>query len=161
MRTSYKILALTVVGLLLKTPTLTAESDVYVSWPPIEPDKCIAAWLLKTYVNTNAQFMFDEKGSTTTEGILFDIPGSKYIRGAKKCASEAVIEIHEIKEPKAIALAELARKLELGFWHATYTSSEKALAGKLQALRESKATPRDAMIEGLETISAWVRDTND
>jgi len=152
--------ALMVVGL-SSAGTLADEADrrhIYVTWPPVEPDKCIAAWLIKTYVETNAVFKFVPGGTSVTNGIPFDIPGSKYIRNQRRSASEAVINIHDIQDPKALALGQLARKLELGFWHMTFTEKEQPLADKLLELWKSKSEPEQVLRQSFQLIDEWSPD---
>ena len=132
------------------------DDNLYVSWQPLEPDKCIAAWLIKTYVNTNAQFDFLERGAEITNGVPFDVPGSRYVRSHRRSASEAVTDIHRINDPRAFALADIARRLDIGFWHSTFSVEEKALANKLIHLSTSPtSSARSLLDEVLAILDQW------
>lgn len=132
-----------------------AGNETYVTWSTIEPDKCIAAWLIKTHVNTNAIFAFVPKGAAITGGIPFDAPGSKYVRDHKRSASEVVIAIHRIREPKPLALGRLARKLEIGLWHASFTDKEAPLAEKLMRLSNDRRPPLAVLKEAFKVLADW------
>jgi len=127
----------------------------YVTWPPVEPDKSIAIWLMKTYVDPEATFEFVRKGSSPTNGIAFDIPGSVYIRNHRRCASEIVIHRHHIEDAKATALGALARKMEMNFWYATYTEREQPLADALMKLWQSDKQPEEVLEQALVILDEW------
>lgn len=124
------VMLLTLVSSLLLGECLS-DDDLYVTWPPLEPDKAIAAWLLRQYINTNAVFQFLEKGAAISSGISFDIPGSAYIRDHRMCTSEKVLAVHGIEDPIAHKLGILARKIEITQWYASYTDEEQALVDRL------------------------------
>lgn len=152
------ILFLIVCLTLLSFPILPAyslDSSLYVTWQPLEPDRCISAWLLKTYVNSNAVFKIIEKGHDVTNGIPFDVPGSHYVRDARRSGSEAIIALHDIRDPKALALGRLARKLELGAWHATFTDNELPLVQDLREISQAPGDPKVLLDRAMETIQLW------
>lgn len=127
----------------------------YVTWDTVEPDKCIAAWLIRAHVDPSAEFVFVASGAPVGNGIRFDIPGSRYARDHRRCASEAVIEIHGIRDAKAVALGRLARKMEMGMWCAAFTEKEAPLAEKLTVLWESKAPCEQRLAESFASLDAW------
>jgi len=137
--------------------TLVAVNSThrYITHPPIEPDKCISAWLIKRHVDLEAVFDFIARGVRATNGIPFDIPGSSYLRNHKMCASETVVQRHRITNPKALALASLARKLEIGFWCAQFDETEKPLADALLAIWRRDGNPQADLAEGLHLLDQW------
>ena len=132
-----------------------AGAPTYVTWETIEPDKCIAAWLIRTHVATNAVFKFVPKGTPITNGIPFDVPGSTLVRDARRSASEVVIDRHKIKDAKALSLGRLARKMELGFWHASYTQREQPLAEKLRQFAKDPRESHVVCMDAFAALSAW------
>ena len=126
------------------------QPQVFVSRLPLEPDKCISAWLIKKFVNTNATFQFIENESTVTNGILFDMPGAKYIRTHRQCASESVITYHSITNKKAIALAKLARKIEIAYWSASFSTEEQKFVDSLHIILASNKTPEQKCKESFQ-----------
>jgi hypothetical protein len=136
-------------------------AGMYVTWPTVEPDKGIAAWLIREYVDSDARFVFIEEGAKVEEGIAFDIPGSEYIRDHKRCASEAIIEIHGITDPKAVALAELARKLEIGRWYAEYNDAEQPLAEALTEIWQERGDSTNRLERALKRLDAWQPSIDD
>ena len=128
---------------------------MYVTWPPLEPDKCVAAWLLKVHVDRDAKFVFLMKGTPVSNGIAFDVPGSKYIRNHRHSTSEVVIHLHDIKDTKAVTLGQLARRIELGFWHATFTDNEQPLVSKLSEIKATRTNHAEALVKAFAALDAW------
>ena len=128
-------------------------APVYVSWLPMEPDKCIAAWLIQTHVHPDARFRFMEKGAPITEGIPFDVPGSDYMRNHRQCASEVVLEKHGITNAEARAAANLARRIEISYWCATFTDEEQPLVDRLKGLQAEDEVTEDKLREAFEGLS--------
>jgi len=131
------------------------NEHIYVTWPPVEPDKAIAIWLMNAHVDQNAHIVFIAKGNEVSTGIPFDIPGSDYIRNHKQSCSEVLIARHNIKDTKATALGKIARKLELAAWYATFTPHEQILADQLEHCKQQSATPDKALNEALQYIDKW------
>ncbi|MBU0677022.1 MAG: chromate resistance protein [Verrucomicrobia bacterium] len=126
---------------------------LYVTWPPVEPDKCVAAWIIKSYVQTNASFHFIERGTTVTNGIVFDVPGSDYIRDHRLCASEKVVTKHGIKNSQALAAADLARRIEIGFWHAEFTEKERVVVDELRSIQTATNAPEVKLQRAFNLLS--------
>jgi hypothetical protein len=106
----------------------------------MEPDKIIAAWLIKTHVDPRAVFTFVAKGTEVTNGVPFDVPESVYVRDHKRSASEIIAEENGIHDSKALFLAAFARKTEFGMWQATFSDQERQLLDQLQKFKESPST---------------------
>ncbi len=131
------------------------NETLYVTWPPIEPDKAIAAWLIKTFVSPGARFVFVERGTAVTEGIPFDIPGSKFIRDQRRCTSEAIIGSFNIQDEKATRLAALARQIEIAYWAASFTEAENSLIIKIGATSAATTNYEDGLTQAIKLVDEW------
>ena len=151
-------LLLCVLAVLIPRITMGNEQEAkhFVSWPPLEPDKCIAAWLMKTYVNTNTSFSFLPKGTTPTNGIPFDIPGSNWSRDHRYCVSEKVMQKSKVTPPEALALIELSRKAEMGFWAASFSQRETELIEQLKQLQLTEMDYSDQLQSAFSIIETWL-----
>lgn len=131
------------------------NGTLYVTWPPIEPDKAIAAWLIKTFVNPDARFVFVERGISVSEGIPFDIPGSAYIRDQRRCTSEAIIQSFNIQDEKAGQLASLARRIEFAYWATSFTEEETYLINRIGNISSAATNYESALSRAFELIDKW------
>lgn len=137
------------------------NGTLYVTWPPVEPDKAIAAWLIIKYVAPDARFAFVERGTSISNGILFDVPGAEYTRDHRRCTSEAVIHSYSIKDKKALSLANLARRVEIAFWADDFSAEENALINKIRDLSSATTNFNAGMKRAIELVDEWASAQQD
>lgn len=137
------------------------NDNLYVTWPPVEPDKAIAAWLIIKYVAPDARFAFVERGTSISNGILFDVPGADYTRDHRRCTSEAVIHSYHIKDKKALDLANLARRAEIAFWADDFSAEENALINEIRDLSSATTNFIAGMKRAIELVDEWASAQQD
>ena len=111
---------------------------------------------MKTYVNPNVSFSFLPKGTTPTNGIPFDIPGSDWSRDHRYCVSEKVMQKSKESSPEALALIELSRKAEIGFWAASFSLRETELIEQLKGLQLTDMDYSAQLQSAFSMIEAWL-----
>lgn len=131
------------------------NGTLYVTWPPVEPDKAIAAWLIIKYVSPDAHFAFVERGTAVSKGIPFDIPGSKYIRDQRRCTSEAIIQSFNIPDEKANRLASLARRIEIAYWAASFTEAEAKLIADIEKSTAITTNSEAGLLQAIKLLDGW------
>ena len=142
----------------LAETSIAAEDNLngpYTTWPPIEPDKAIAAWIIKKHVDPAARFVFVERGTAISQGIPFDVPGSKYIRDQRRCASEAIIQSFQVQDEKASQLASLARRIEIAFWAANFTAEEDALINEISEISATTTNYEEGLSQAIKLVDKW------
>lgn len=147
----------------LASPSIAAEKDLngpYVTWPPIEPDKAVAAWLIKKYVAPDARFVFVERGTSISQGIPFDVPGSKYVRDQHRCASETIIQSYRIQDDKASQLANLARRVEIAYWCASFTEAENTLIDNIRNVSAAVTNNESGLMQAVKLVDEWTPQMN-
>lgn len=132
----------------------------YVTWPPIEPDKAIAAWLIKEYVNPQAQFVFLERGTAVSNGISFDIPGSEFARDPRRCTSESIIQAYGITNGMAVELAGLARRFEIAYWCASFSEDENALIKDIGGISTAETNHLVGLTRAIDAVGNWIQKRN-
>ncbi len=69
-------------------------------------DRCASAWLLKRFVDPQAEFAFVEEGEQLAGAVPFDMSGVELGHHRGRCTFEAILRKHKLKDP---ALAEMGR----------------------------------------------------
>jgi len=112
------------------------ETHVYATWDRFEVDRCVAAWLIKRFVDPDAEFEFYPVGSPIpSKGcIAFDTPGARYTRVAGKSVSAVVLAEASIEGPAVQRIVQLVQATEVAFWMLQPGSQEANLRDALQAL---------------------------
>jgi len=83
------------------------ESHLYSTWDTMEVDKCASAWLIKRFVDKEAEFKFFPSGELITEGIPFDTPDSEFRRYHNMSTFESILKKYTEKNLRAVCASEL------------------------------------------------------
>jgi len=71
---------------------LPAASQIYITWQGLEPDKLASLWLIKRFVDQEAEFKLVPKGSLIKDGIPFDVPSATFKRSHTRSTFECVLQ---------------------------------------------------------------------
>lgn len=69
-------------------------------------DRCASAWLLKRFVDPDAEFVFVEEGDPLPDAIPFDMSAVELGHHRGRCTFEAILTKHKLRDS---ALAEMGR----------------------------------------------------
>ncbi|UCE98686.1 MAG: chromate resistance protein [Planctomycetota bacterium] len=115
--------AIALVAFLLKDSQIPPENaktittdHIYISWDIMEFDKCVAAWLIKRFIDKDAKFRFVPSDTEITEGTPFDVPGANWSRKHRKCTSQCILESIDKPDPAIEQIVTIASRTELNFW---------------------------------------------
>lgn len=78
----------------------------YVTRKRPQVDRCASAWLLKRFLDPQAEFAFVEEGGALRDAIPFDMSGVELGHHRGRCTFEAILAKHKLTDP---ALGELGR----------------------------------------------------
>ncbi len=76
-------------------------------------DRCASAWLLKRFVDPEADFAFVEEETQVPGGIPFDISGAELGHRRGRCTFEAILAKHKLKDPALVELGRIIRSADL------------------------------------------------
>ena len=94
-------------------PTQEPTAVLYWTPPGLEPDPCVAAWLLSRLVTPGATIAIREQ---STQGTPFDMPGCALQRSPGLSTSDVVLQTYGIDDEFARATVAVVRELELKPW---------------------------------------------
>ncbi len=92
------------------------ESHLYSTWDTMEVDKCASAWLIKRFIDKEAEFKFFPSGELITEGIPFDTPDSEFRRYHNMSTFESILKKYKIKDSSLIYIGKIMHDIEINFW---------------------------------------------
>jgi hypothetical protein len=76
-------------------------------------DRCASAWLLKRFVDPDAEFAFTEEGDRIPGAIAFDMSGVELGHHRGRCTFEAILRKHKLKDPALLELGRIIRSADL------------------------------------------------
>lgn len=76
-------------------------------------DRCSSAWLLKRFVDPEAEFVFVEEGDRVPGAIPFDMSGVELGHHRGRCTFEAILAKHTLKDQALQELGRIIRSADL------------------------------------------------
>lgn len=89
---------------------------IFSTWIGFEADKCASIWLIKTYINPDAEIRFYSKDDKKIEGILFDTPTAKFRRYFNMSTYGSLMKHYKIKDAALGYIGKIIHDIEINTW---------------------------------------------
>ena len=90
---------------------------LYTTWNALEPDRVVALWVLKRFVDPAAEFHFIEPFSKSRFGVPFDIPESEFRRTGGRSTTEILLQKNGLdRDPRLELLGRVTHLYEISPW---------------------------------------------
>ena len=80
---------------------------IYVTRPFVHVDRCSSAWLIRRFIDPNAEFIFADEPQLLENAVPFDIIGANWGHRNGKCTFEVLLDLHDIKDPILSQIGEI------------------------------------------------------
>ncbi len=124
-------------------PATQPDSHVYWTWDTMEFDKCVAAWMIRRFIDPQAVFQFHVEGTTEAEGTPFDVPGKPWSRKHRKCTSDCIFETLNQDDPALQTIVHFAHLTELNRWQLDRFPDTRRHFEQVRALMNDTTTPAE------------------
>ena len=121
------------------------NNHIYSTWDVLELDSCASAWLIKTFVDKQAEFKFYPKGDLITEGEAFDTPDAKMKRTQRKSTFENMLDEYKIKDPALEKIAQMIHVVEIDFWACEPDAQTRQLKEKIIMIGKEVKDPHEIL----------------
>lgn len=108
-----------VLSLLSVTSSFAGEKSsvpVFSTWDMFEVDKLASIWLIKRFVDPNAEIRLFPKGVPITDGTPFDTPEAVFRRYHNISTFEMMRRHYEINTPECIYISKIVHDIEINTW---------------------------------------------
>jgi|SRR5579884_1122128 hypothetical protein len=125
----------------------------YVTRAHAKVDRIACPWLIKRFVDKDAQFLFVEpdkvlETAKRESAIPFDVPNVALGHHGERCSFDAIVAAHGIDDPALLRLAEIVRGADTSNRNLTAESPGLyAIATGFQALSPSQFSDDHALLE--------------
>jgi hypothetical protein len=125
----------------------------YVTRAHAKVDRIACPWLIKRFIDTDAQFLFVEadkvmETAQRESAIPFDVPNVELGHDGEYCSFDAIIKKYRITDPALLRLAEIVRGADTSNRNITQESAGLyALATGFHALSPSRFEDDHALLE--------------
>ena len=91
-------------------------SKIFSTWDVFELDKCASIWLIKRFIDPEAEIKFFPKGTIISEGTPFDTPEAELRRYHNMSTFECFLKFYDIKDPKLHSIGKIIHDIEINIW---------------------------------------------
>ena len=95
---------------------LIFSGKIFFTWEGYEIDKYASIWLIKRFIDKNAEIKILPKYSNLSKGIPFDIPYAKLKRYYNMSTFETILKFYNIKDPKLTYIGKIIHDIEINIW---------------------------------------------
>jgi len=151
MRSGFTLYALVLLCLLPFISKTSATEAVFSTWDVFEADKCASIWLIRRFIDPQAEIRFFPHGTSITKGIAFDTPEAKFRRYATKSTYETLLEHYDLKDPRLKYIGRIIHDIEVNIWEKkVYTVSTKVMEDIRSIILENEGNNKAIMVKSLE-----------
>jgi hypothetical protein len=85
----------------------------WVTRPRPHIDRIASAWLIKRFIDTEAQFVFAPPAEFPADAIAFDAPGVELSHHGEDCTFETLVKRARLRDRRLVRLAEVVHEADL------------------------------------------------
>ena len=71
----------------------------------VHVDRCASAWLIKRFIDKDAEFVFVDGQEPLPGTIPFDMHGAEWGHHENRCTFETILHLHQISDPPLLLVA--------------------------------------------------------
>lgn len=116
------------------------DAHRYAVWETLELDRCASAWLLKRFIDTEAEFTFYPDGTLDVAEIPFDMPTAEFRRSQNRCVFEQLMHQCDVRDTALAEIGALVHAIEIDYWVTTRDSPARELDERFRRMIEEKPT---------------------
>jgi hypothetical protein len=132
-------------------PTLDLASLRQRRWvtrPRPHIDRIASAWLIKRFVDPEAEFVFADPAEFPKDAIPFDAPGVELSHQGEDCTFETLIKRARLRDRRLIRLAEIVHEADLR--DGKYSHEEaRGIDAAIRALLAASPDDQQVLAQGL------------
>ena len=150
-----------VLGLTLASLPSCSDNEtghIYSTWDTMEADKFASAWLIKRFVDKDAEFEFYPVGQPIPEGIPFDTPDAEIRRYHNMATFEFVLQKYGIEDEYLRTMADTMHELEIISWQRELTPEAKQVDRSIKAIVQSSESPEACLAECMRYFDGYYND---
>jgi hypothetical protein len=79
----------------------------YATRKNVHVDRCASAWLIRNFIDSDAEFVFVDEGKVPEGVTPFDMTGVAWGHQGEKCTFEVLLELHHLTDPVLKQIGEI------------------------------------------------------
>jgi len=126
-----------------------AEAEhLYSTWDMLEVDTVASAWLIRRFIDTQAEFRFFKKGDIITEGVAFDTPDALFQRSANQSTFESLLTTYKIADRVLLEIGEIIYDIEINYWSERLRKESEEISRQINEIIKQAERPDECLDKG-------------
>ncbi len=131
-----------------------SQPPVFATWDIFEVDKCASIWLIKRFIDTEAQIRLYPKGGQITEGVPFDTPDAKFRRYHNASTYETLLRHYKIRDERLIYIGRIVHDIEINTWEKKVMQESRYVTDQIVSIINESKSSRDVIDRSLDFFDA-------
>lgn len=131
---------------------LTVNSQTYTTWQGLEPDKLASSWLIKRFIDQDAEFQMIPKGSMVENGIPFDVPSAQFKRSHTQSTFEKILQDHGINDEQLIYIGQIIHDIEINTWDIKKIKQTSVIESTLREIIDSEEDEQEVILRAMQVF---------
>ncbi len=127
-----------------------SPGPVFSTWDIFEVDKLASIWLIKRFVDPEAQIKLYPKGDAIKEGIPFDTPDAKFRRYHNVSTYEMIRRHYKINDPRCQYISKIVHDIEINTWEKKVMAESRPVIDVIQQIITGSSTSDEIIVKGLQ-----------
>lgn len=86
---------------------------IYATRANVHVDRCASAWLIKRFIDKDAEFVFVAGNSPPAGTVGFDMTGVEWGHQGEKCTFEVLLDLHGLNDPVLLQIGDIIHGADL------------------------------------------------
>ena len=130
----------------------------WVTRPRPHIDRIASAWLIKRFIDTDAQFLFAPPAEFPQDAIPFDAPGVELSHQGEDCTFETLVKRAKLRDRRLTRLAELVHEADLRDGKFPHEEA-RGIDVSVRALLAASADDHQVLAQGMALIEGLYATT--
>ncbi len=152
---------ISIVLLIVLLYPFAANSQTYITWQGLEPDKLASLWLIKRFIDQEAEFKLISKGSEIRGGIPFDVPSSRFKRTHTQSTFESILQDMELHDGKLISIGGIIHDIEINTWQTKKIEKTYTVQDDLRKIVDKEKNEQEAILQAILYFDELYKNTTD
>jgi hypothetical protein len=126
-----------------------SQPQVFATWDIFEVDKCASIWLIKRFVDSEAQIRLYPKGEHIKDGIPFDTPDARFRRYHNASTYETLLNHYKLEDKHLIYIGKIVHDIEVNVWEKKTLPETQTVKQAVIDIITSSDTPDDIITRSL------------
>lgn len=135
-----------------------SSKAIFSTWDIFEVDKLASIWLIKRFIDPQAQIKLYPKGDVIEEGIPFDTPDAKFRRSYNISTYEMLLRHYNIKDQRCFYISKIIHDIEINTWEKKVMAESRSVIDAIQAIIENASTSDETIARSIDYFDKLYKD---